>query len=105
MNDYELICLALEEVRKQAYNLQHLKDSMEWVAMREKDQTADKCQQTFIKESGEVLKETLANLRDGVLEGITEYNNGIDNVSGVDIALSKVSFDLIYGRTTDGDYE
>ena len=105
MNDYELICLALDEIRKQAYSLQELKNTMGWIVSREEDQAAKDCQQRLIDKSGIVLKETLMSLRDGVLESIAEYNNGIDNVSGVDMALSKVSFDLIYERSTEHDYE
>lgn len=105
MNEYELICLALEEVRKQAYNLQRMKDTLEWAMGRKEGQQSDECLQNLIKESGEVLRETLANLRDTVLENIAEYNNGIDNVSGVDVALAKVPFALIYERKTDKDFE
>lgn len=105
MNEYELICLALEEVRKQAYNLQQMKDTLEWAVERRKDQKIAELHQELIKEAGEVLKETLTNLRDQVLEGIAEYNNGVDNVSGVDVALAKVPFALIYERKTDKDFE
>lgn len=105
MDEYELICLALEEVRKQAYNLQQTKDTLEWAMGRKEGQQSDECLQNLIKESGEVLRETLANLRDTVLENIAEYNNGIDNVSGVDMVLAKVPFDLIYERKKAEDFE
>lgn len=105
MNEYELICLTLEEVRKQAYNLQRMKDAVEWTIGRKEGQQSDECLQNLIKESGEVLREILVNLRDAVLENIAEYNNGIDNVSGVDMALAKVPFDLIYERKKEEDFE
>lgn len=105
MDEYELICLALEEVRKQAYNLQRTKDALELTVSGKEGQKPDECLQMFIKESGEVLRETLTNLREKVLENIAEYNNGVDNVSGVDVALSKVPFDLIYERKKVEDFE
>lgn len=105
MNEYELICLTLEEVRKQAYNLQQMKDTLEWAVERRTNQKMAEIHQEIIKEAGEVLRETLTNLRDRILENIAEYNNGIDNVSGVDTALAKVPFDLIYERKKAEDFE
>ena len=105
MNNYELICLALEEIRRQAYNSQQLVDNLGWVVKRKKGQEQDESLRLLLEESEQVLKETLATLRDKVLEQIAEYNNGIDNVSGVDVALSKVAFDLIYERAKANDYE
>lgn len=105
MNNYELICLALEEIRKQAYNSQQLVDNLGWVVKRKKGQEQDESLRLLLEESEQVLKETLATLRDKVLEQIAEYNNGIDNVCGVDVALSKVAFDLIYERTKANDYK
>lgn len=105
MNEYELICLALEEVRKQSYNLQQMKDTLEWAVEGRTDQKKAELHQELIKEAGEVLRETLTNLRDRILENIAEYNNGIDNISGVDMALSKVPFDLIYERKKEEDFE
>lgn len=105
MNNYELICLALEEIRRQAYNSQQLVGNLQWVVKCKDGQESDESLHLLLEESEQVLKETLAALRDKVLEQITEYNNGIDNVSGVDVALSKVAFDLIYERAKANDYE
>ncbi|WP_459187272.1 hypothetical protein ACGE0T_14175 [Parabacteroides sp. APC149_11_2_Y6] len=105
MNNYELICLALEEIRRQAYNSQQLVDNLGWVVKRKKGQELDESLRLLLEESEQVLKEALATLRDKVLEQIAEYNNGIDNVGGVDVALSKVAFDLIYERAKANDYE
>lgn len=105
MNDYELICLTLEEIRKQAYNLQHLKDTNVWHAHYNPDSDMKQMEEKSIKECDEVLKATRIALRDGILEDISNYNNGVDNISGVDVSLSEVSFDLIYERKTDKDYE
>lgn len=105
MNDYELICLTLEEIRKQAYNLQNLKDTNVWRAHYNPDSEMKQMEEESIKECNEVLKATRIALRDDVLEDISNYNNGVDNICGVDVSLSEVSFDLIYERKTDKDYE
>ena len=105
MNEYELICLALEEIRKQAYNVQQAKQTMKHLLSAHDNDATYSHFKGDIQQHDKMLKETLDSLRYGVLEQITEYNNGIDNLSGVDVALWSIPFDLIYGRTQEGDYE
>ena len=105
MNEYELICLALEEIRKQAYNVQQAKQNQRVLLDIHKNDPKYSLFIDSVRQHDLVLKRTLESLRDNVLEYIAEYNNGIDNLSSIDIALSITPFDLIYGRTQEGDYE
>lgn len=41
----------------------------------------------------------------GMAEVIAECQNNRDMVAGVDAAIGQVSYDLIYERKTDKDYE
>lgn len=95
MNEYELICLALEEIRRQAYNLYRLKNDME-VMTKTAKRKRKRDYQGYIDNSNLVLKGTFVSLRDNVLEHIAQYNNRIENVSELDAALAKLPFDLIY---------
>ena len=94
MNDFELINLTLDEIRKQAYLLYENGRYLE-----EHCKTAyDKNQ---IKEHSEAFR---FKLRD-ILGDIAEYNNATNAITEVDTAMSKLPFDLIYERKIEADFE
>jgi len=94
MNDFELISLTLDEIRKQAYNLHEAR-----VCFEQNFPSAERAY-GMKKE----VKRIRLKLRK-VFEEIANYNNAIDNVSGVDVALSNVPCDLIYERKKSDDYD
>ncbi len=56
------------------------------------------------KQHDEVLKEVHEKVRD-LLEYVGEVMNAGEMVTGVDIAINKTIYDLVYERTTEKDYE
>ena len=60
--------------------------------------------ETLMSDCDRVLADARIKLRD-VLENIAEFQNAKDMVCPVDMALSETSYDLIYGRKDEYDFE
>lgn len=106
MRTIELINLTLNEIRRSA---QCVADVMSEQSMILKydfqlDNVTSDVLENGILRKFNALEKCQKALRD-VLEDIAELQNDCDMVEGVDAALGKVAYDLIYERTTDEDYE
>lgn len=102
----ELINLTLNEIRRSAQVVADVKAEQEFIlgSNQPLDESIKEVMTQFVSSSNNALKYCHKALRD-VLEHIAEYQNSHDMVSGVDEALGKVAYDLIYERKTDEDYE
>lgn len=92
MTKIELINLTLDEIRRSATIIN---DTRREAAKYDKD---------LANEMVACLEEIRAYLRD-VLEKAATCQNVYDMISGIDVALTEVSYDLIYERKTEQDYE
>lgn len=100
MEKIELISLTLDEIRRAASMIEDIRNTAVW-----HDYTSpDAVKKQIITDCTEQLERTRLQLRK-VLEEIAEFQNDHDMLCGVDCALSKVAFDLIYERVTDEDFE
>ena len=106
MERIELINMALFEIGREC----QIVDALRTESIRYID---------VIKAKGEEVPDTLIKLKEGhedilddihrmlrdAMEEIGEYMNGHDIVQGVDVAINKTIYDLVYERTTEKDYE
>lgn len=100
MEKIELINLTLDEIRRAAQMIEGVRVQALWSNHISPDSVKDK----IATDCTEQLERTRLALREA-LEDIAEFQNNQDMLSGVDCALAKVSFDLIYERKTDEDFE
>ena len=108
MRSVELIELGLNEIARDCRNIDDVAIESKYAAsQRASDETNTNTIEIFeriAKRHESVLKEVHEKVRD-LMEFVGEYMNGQDMVSGVDVAISKTIYDLVYERTTDEDYE
>lgn len=100
MEKIELINLTLDEIRRAAQMIEGVCTQVLWSNRLSPCDVKEK----ITASCTEQLERTRLALRE-VLEDIAEFQNNQDMLSGVDCALAKVSFDLIYERKTDEDFE
>lgn len=100
MEKIELINLTLDEIRRAALMIECVRNT----AVCHNDVSPDDLKRQIMTDCTEQLERTRLQLRE-VLEDIAEFQNGRDMLCGVDCALSKVAFDLIYERKTEEDFE
>lgn len=100
MEKIELINLTLDEIRRAAQMIES--DRVQSICNNRVLPNRDEVE--VAAECTEQLEQTRLALRE-VLEEIAEFINNHGMLSGVDCALTKVSFDLIYERKTDDDFE
>lgn len=100
MEKIELINLTLDEIRRAAQMIEGVQVQALWSNHISPDIVKDK----IATDCTEQLERTRLALREA-LEEIAEFQNNQDMLSGVDGALAEVSFDLIYERKTDEDFE
>ena len=105
MKTIELINLTLNEIRRSAQCVADVMQEQEMVLKldHQLDKGTDELLTKGILRKYKALDKCRVALRD-VLEDIAELQNDCDMVEGVDAALGKVAYDLIYERTTDEDY-
>jgi signal transduction histidine kinase len=108
MRSVELIELGLNEIARDCRIIDDVAIESKYAAsQRASDETNTNTIEIFeriAKRHESVLKEVHEKVRD-LMEFVGEYMNGQDMVSGVDVAISKTIYDLVYERTTDEDYE
>lgn len=100
MEKIELINLTLDEIRKACTTVDNVCNDTKRTLRKEDSESLKE----LVNDCEEVLESVRVNLRE-VLEEVADYQNGTDMLCGVDCALTKVPFDLIYERTTEDDYE
>lgn len=99
MKKIELINLTLDEIRKACTTVDNVCDDTKHILHEEDYESLKK----LVNDCEDVLNSVRVKLRD-VLEEVVDYQNATDMLSGVDCALAKVPFDLIYERTSEDDY-
>lgn len=100
MKKIELINLTLDEIRRATQMIESVRAQVIWSNHVSPASVKNK----IATDCTEQLERSRLALRE-VLEGVAEFLNAQDMLSGVDCALTKVSFDLIYERKTDEDFE
>lgn len=100
MKKIELINLTLDEIRRAGSIIEDVRNTAVW----HDHVSPDTVKKQIIAGCTEQLEQTRLQLRN-ILEEVTEFVNGHDMLCGVDCAVSKVAFDLIYERVTDEDFE
>ena len=106
MEKIELINMALFEIGRECQIVDALsKESLRHIEVIEAK--GEEVPETFRKlkeQHDEMLSDIHKMLRD-VMEEIGEYMNAHDIVQGVDVAINKAIYDLVYERKTEDDYE
>ena len=106
MEKIELINMALFEIGRECQIVDALsKESLRHIEVIEAK--GEEVPETFRKlkeQHDEMLSDIHKMLRD-VMEEIGEYMNGHDIVQGVDVAINKAIYDLVYERKNEKDYE
>ena len=106
MEKIELINMALFEIGRECQIVDALsKESLRHIEVIEAK--GEEVPDTFHKlkeQHDEMLSDIHKMLRD-VMEEIGEYMNAHDIVQGVDVAINKAIYDLVYERKTEKDYE
>ena len=106
MERLELIEMALNEIARDCRIVERVNmESKAVIAVCEaKGKPVDDVLKRITKQHEDMLKVVHKMARD-LMEFTGEYMNSCDMVEGVDVALSKVVYDLVYERTTEKDYE
>ena len=106
MEKIELINMALFEISRECQIVDALsKESLRHIEVIEAK--GEEVPDTFRKlkeQHDEMLSDIHKMLRD-VMEEIGEYMNAHDIVQGVDVAINKAIYNLVYERKTEKDYE
>lgn len=108
MKSIELINLTLNEIRRSAQMIADVEADYRNLIFNMEKEGFDAERIEFNKKSADRLHADLERCRLAlreVLEDIAECQNNRDMVTGVDAAIGKVAYDLIYERKTDKDYE
>lgn len=92
MDKIELINLTLDEIRRSA----NMVEKMRMIA-------GIRCCQKIQNDCNQVLEECRISLRN-TLETIANFQNDNDMLTNIDIALCDVSYDLIYERKNEDDF-
>lgn len=100
MKKIELINLTLDEIRR---STTIISDVYVEAALRNRHQK-DEILEGIMNDCDYALENARKKLRD-VLENVANFQNEKDMICGVDIALTKVSYDIIYERKKECDYE
>lgn len=107
MRSIELIELGLNEIGRECRIIDDvMTDVIHAGQLLEVTKNGDKVAffDRMATQHADMLKEVHKKVRD-LLEFVGEYLNGQDMVSGVDLAINKTVYDLVYERTKDEDYE
>ena len=107
MKTIELINLTLDEIRRSAQCVADIENDYRHLIFNMEKNECNAESIEFNKQCADEMQSALNNCRvalRNVLENISNVENSKGLVSPVDAALSKVSYDLIYERTTDEDY-
>lgn len=108
MKSIELINLTLNEIRRSAQMVADVEADYRNLIFNMEKEGFDAERIELNKEFADRLHEDLERCRlalRNVLEDIAECQNNRGIVTGVDVAIGKVAYDLIYERKTDKDYE
>ena len=100
MRKIELINLTLDEIRRSATMVSDVYKDAAYSYHKEQNESFE----TLMSDCDRVLEDARIKLRD-VLENIAEFQNAKDMVCPVDMALSETSYDLIYERKDEYDFE
>lgn len=100
MRKIELINLTLDEIRRSATMVSDVYKDVAYSNHKEQNESFE----TLMSDCDRVLEDARIKLRD-VLENIAEFQNAKDMVCPVDMALSETSYDLIYERKDEYDFE
>lgn len=100
MKQIELINLTLDEIRRSATMINDVQREAIFSNIQEKNELFE----NLINECENTLKTARTCLRE-ILENIAEFQNAKDMICGVDEALTKVSYDLIYDRKDEDDFD
>lgn len=100
MRKIELINLTLDEIRRSTTMVSEVYKDAANSNRDEKNELFE----GIMSDCDRVLEDTRVKLRD-VLENIAEFQNDKDMICGVDMALSKTSYDLIYERKDECDFD
>ena len=105
MSDFELINLTLDQIRRIAGVIEQVRvEQWHLLKAQGKESISGNIMKDCYDKNGAALRKCRFALRD-ILDDIAEHQNAGDMVSAVDAALSKVSFDLIYERKSEEDFE
>ena len=106
MEKIELINMALFEISRECQIVDALsKESLRHIEVIEaKGKEVPETFRKLKEQHDEMLSEIHKMLRD-VMEEIGEYMNANDIVQGVDVAINKPIYDLVYERKNEKDYE
>ena len=106
MEKIELINMALFEIGRECQIVDALsKESLRHIEVIEaKGKEVPETFRKLKEQHDEMLSEIHKMLRD-VMEEIGEYMNANDIVQGVDVAINKPIYDLVYERKNEKDYE
>ena len=100
MEKIELINLTLNEIRKACTTVDNVCNDTKRTIKGDNCE----CLKRLVNNCDEVLESVRVKLRE-ILEEVANYQNATDMVCPVDVALSKVAFDLIYERKDEYDFE
>ena len=106
MERIELINMALFEIGRECQIVDNLRtESLRHIEVIEAK--GEEVPDIFRKlnESHEVTLKLIHYMLRDVMEVIGEYMNCQDIVQGVDVAINKTIYDLVYERKTEKDYE
>ena len=106
MEKIELINMALFEIGRECQIVDALsKESLRHIEVIEaKGKEVPDTFRKLKEQHDEMLSDIHKMLRD-VMEEIGEYMNAHDIVQGVDVAINKTIYELVYERKTEDDYE
>lgn len=104
MKAIEKIDLTVNEISRLAHIIDNVNNAYLWTIDKSESEQSKKIAQTAIDKNNEVLEDIRLKLRD-VLENIAKYGNGCDMWTPIDMAVSEVSFQIIYDRVKAGDFE
>lgn len=105
MSDFELINLTLDQIRRIAGVIEQARvEQWHLLKAQGKESISGNIMKDCYDKNEAALRKCRFALRD-ILDDIAEHQNAEDMVSAVDAALSKVSFDLIYERKSEEDFE
>ena len=106
MEKIELINMALFEIGRECQIVDALsKESLRHIEVIEAK--GKEVPETFrkLKEQHDEMLSDIHKMLRGVMEEIGEYMNDHDIVQGVDVAINKTIYELVYERKTEDDYE
>ena len=100
MRKIELINLTLDEIRRSATMVSDVYIDAAHSNNEERNDLFEK----IMSDCDSMLEDTRIKLRD-ILENIAEFQNDKDMICGVDMAISKNIYDLIYERKDEYDFD